>query len=119
MSPRGSGRRPENWDFPGRKADDPSLSLPKPAHPSRLRGLRLSKLSGRDGVIVFESNGLFVGARGKGFPQTYHPGFRDIRGYRAMYRDFLSAVRDRRAPEMSLERAIEDQLLMDRIYASL
>src|SRR5436190_17319310 len=87
--------------------------------PSLFRGLRLSKLSGRDGVITFESNGLFVGARGKGFPQTYHPGFRDIRGYQAMYRDFADAVRRGRAPEMSLERAMEDQRLMDRVYATL
>jgi len=87
--------------------------------PSLLRGLRLSKLSGRDGVITFESNGLFVAARGKGFPQIHHPGFRDIRGYQAMYRDFVSSVRDRRAPEMSLERAMEDQRLMERVYATL
>jgi predicted dehydrogenase len=36
-----------------------------------------------------------------------------------MYRDFLRSIRDGRAPEMSLERAIEDQRLMDAIYASL
>ena len=40
---------------------------------------------------------------------------RDIRGYQAMYRDFLGAIRDRRAPEMSLERAMEDQRLMDQV----
>ena len=44
---------------------------------------------------------------------------RDIRGYQAMYRDWLSAIRDARPPEMSLERAMEDQRLMDQIYASL
>ena len=47
------------------------------------------------------------------------PGFYDFRGYRAMYRDFLRAIREGRTPEMSLERAIEDQLLMDQVYASL
>ena len=31
-----------------------------------------------------------------------------------MYRDFVGAIREGRAPEMSLERAIEDQRLMDR-----
>jgi predicted dehydrogenase len=36
-----------------------------------------------------------------------------------MYRDFVRSVRERRAPEMSLERAIEDQRLMDQVYASL
>jgi UDP-N-acetylglucosamine 3-dehydrogenase len=87
--------------------------------PSLWRGLRLSKIFGRAGVITFESNGLFVAARGKGFPQTYHPGFRDIRGYQAMYRDFLGSIRERRAPEMSLERAMDDHRLMDRVYATL
>jgi len=87
--------------------------------PSLLRGLRLSKLFGRQGVITFESNGLFVLARGEGLPRLLLPGFRDIRGYRAMYRDFLRAIREGSAPEMGLERAIDDQRLMDQVYASL
>ena len=87
--------------------------------PSLLRGLRLSKLFGRDGIISFESNGAFILVRGRGLPRVILPGVRDLRGYQAMYRDFLAAVRDGRAPEMSLERAIEDQRLMDQIYASL
>ena len=47
------------------------------------------------------------------------PGFVDIRGYKAMYRDFRRAIRGGGTPEMSLERAIEDQRLMDQVYASL
>jgi hypothetical protein len=31
----------------------------------------------------------------------------------------VGAIRDGRAPEMSLERAADDQRLMDRVYASL
>ena len=86
--------------------------------PSFLRGLRLSKLFGREGVITFESNGGVVVVRGRGLPRVILPGFRDIRGYQAMYRDFVRAIRENRAPEMSLERAIEDQRLMDLVYAS-
>jgi predicted dehydrogenase len=44
---------------------------------------------------------------------------RDIRGYQAMYRDFVRAIRTGATPEMSLERAIDDQRLMEQIYASL
>jgi predicted dehydrogenase len=84
--------------------------------PSLFRGLRLSKLFGRAGVITFESNGLFVVVRAGGVPRVYLPGWTDIRGYRAMYRDFLRAIRERAAPEMSLERAIADQHLMDAVY---
>ena len=87
--------------------------------PSMLKGLRLSKLFGRDGIITFESNGAFLLARGTGLPRPMFPGFRDIRGYQAMYRDFYRAIRHGAQPEMSLERAIEDQVLMDRVYATL
>ncbi len=86
--------------------------------PSLLKGLRLSKLYGRSGIITFESNGLFVLARGSGAPRVILPGFRDIRGYQAMYTDFVGAIRTGRAPEMSLERAIDDHRLMDQIYMS-
>jgi predicted dehydrogenase len=87
--------------------------------PSLLRGLRLSKLFGRNGVISFESNGVAVLVRGRGLPRLVFPGFRDIRGYRAMYLDFAQSIQERRQPEMSLERAIEDQRLMDRVYATI
>ncbi len=87
--------------------------------PSLLHGLRLSKLFGRDGVITFESNGAFVVVRGRSWPRVIVPGVRDIRGYRAMYRDFTASIQQGSEPEMNLERAIEDQGLMDRIYASL
>ena len=85
--------------------------------PSLLRGLRLSKLMGRRGIITFESNGLFVVVRGKGLPRLLFPGLRDIRGYQAMYRDFARSIREGTVPEMSLERAMQDQRLMDCIYA--
>lgn len=85
--------------------------------PSMLKGLRLSKLMGRKGVITFESNGVVLLARGQGFPRLIFPGFRDIRGYQAMYQDFRQSILAGTAPEMSLERAIDDQRLMDQIYA--
>jgi predicted dehydrogenase len=87
--------------------------------PSLFRGLRLSKLMGRRGIISFESNGLMVLARGQGMPRLIVPGWRDIRGYQAMYRDFAASIREGRQPEMSLERALEDQRLMDQVYATI
>jgi len=87
--------------------------------PSLLKGLRLSKLFGRGGIITFESNGGFLLARGRGLPRVTFPGFRDIRGYQAMYRDFAAAIRSGRTPEMSLERAMEDQLLMQQVYRTI
>jgi len=84
--------------------------------PSLLHGLRVSKLFGRRRVVSFESNGTFILVRGEGTPRIMCPGFSDIRGYRAMYRDFVSAIRDARQPDMNLERAMDDQRLMDQIY---
>ena len=86
--------------------------------PSLFRGLRLSKLFGRDGIISFESNGAFVLVRGRGLPELYFPGFRDIRGYQSMYRDFSAAIRNGCEPEMNLERALLDQRLIEQIYTS-
>jgi predicted dehydrogenase len=83
-----------------------------------LRGLRISKLLGRRGIISFESNGLFILVRGRGLPRLVIPGFTDIRGYRAMYADFVRAIRSGHAPEMSLERAMEDHRLMDQAYGT-
>jgi predicted dehydrogenase len=87
--------------------------------PSLFRGVRISKLFGRDGIITFESNGVFVFARGRTVPRLFVPGLRDIRGFGAMYRDFLGAIREGRAPEMSLERAMDDQQLMDKVYQNV
>jgi predicted dehydrogenase len=84
--------------------------------PSLFRGLRVSKLMGREGVISFESNGAFIVVRRRGLPQLMLPGFRDMRGYRAMYADFVKAIRTGSTPDMSLERAMEDHGLMEQVY---
>jgi len=83
--------------------------------PSLLRGVRVSKLYGRRGEITFESNGGAVMVHTRGLPRLVHPGWRDIRGYRAMYLDLAEAIRTGRQPEMSLERALDDQRLMDEV----
>jgi predicted dehydrogenase len=83
--------------------------------PSLLRGLRVSKLYGRRGVITFESNGAAVLVRAGGAPRLVRTGWRDIRGYQAMYRDFAAAVRAGRQPEMSLERARADHVLLEQV----
>ena len=86
--------------------------------PSFFRGLGLSRLFGRTGVATFESNGAFLVVRGGSMPRLTLPGFRDIRGYRAMYRDFVRAIRSGGTPEMTVERAMEDHSLMETIQCS-
>ena len=60
---------------------------------------------------------MLVRRRGH-LPRVILPGVRDIRGYQAMYRDFARAIRTGAAPEMSVERAMADHVLMDRVYAT-
>lgn len=84
--------------------------------PSLLRGARVSKLFGRQGVITFESNGAAVFARGRGLPRVIVPGLSDVRGYQAMYRDFVRAIRSGTSPQMDLHTAMADHRLMEEVY---
>ncbi len=86
--------------------------------PSLLRGLRLSRIFGRAGSITFESNGLLIVVRGRR-KRILFPGFRDISGYQAMFRDFIAALRSGREPRMSLDQAERDLRLVESVYASL
>ena len=80
--------------------------------PSPLHGLQLSRIRGREGSILFESNGLFVLVRGRE-RRILIPSLRDLGGHRAMFRDFVRALRRERAPVMTLERAREDASIVE------
>lgn len=86
--------------------------------PSLLKGLRLSKIYGREGSIAFESNGVAALAWGRR-KRLLFPGLRDIAGYRAMWKDFLRALRTGEPPGMTLDMAEEDIRLVEQVYASL
>ncbi|HYC51242.1 MAG TPA: Gfo/Idh/MocA family oxidoreductase [Gemmatimonadaceae bacterium] len=81
-------------------------------------GLRLSKIQGTRGSVTFESNGLLYvgsgGARSFGVPAV-----RDFLGYRAMFTDFLEAVRQGRPPQFTLELAERDLVLLEQAEASM
>jgi len=83
--------------------------------PSLLKGVRLSRIYGTEGSITFESNGLFVLALGKRTRLRF-PGVRDLTGTRAMFRDFLGALRDGRSPEFTLALARHDLELVEAAY---
>jgi predicted dehydrogenase len=85
--------------------------------PSPLRGLRMSHIYGTRGSAAFESNGLFVLLKGAGrHPHLIVPGLRDISGYRAMFRDFLAALRTGSEPLMTLARAQRSVELIQGAY---
>lgn len=83
--------------------------------PSLLRGVRLSRIYGTEGSITFESNGLFALALGKRTRLRF-PGARDLTGTRAMFRDFLGALREGRPPEFTLALARRDLELVEAAY---
>jgi UDP-N-acetylglucosamine 3-dehydrogenase len=85
------------------------------AIPSLLKGVRLSHIYGTAGSIRFESNGMFVLVLGKKRALRF-PGVRDLTGTRAMFRDFLGALRERRPPEFTLARARRDLELVEAAY---
>lgn len=85
--------------------------------PSTAKGLRLSKLYGREGTITFETNGLWVLCHGKK-NRIYIPGLRDLSGYRAMWADFVRAWSTGDPPLMTLAQARRDLELVERAYAS-
>lgn len=86
--------------------------------PALLRGLRLSKIIGTRGSVTFESNGLFAFIRGRR-SRLVLPGLSDLRGYDAMFRDFLAALRAGSPPHMTLARARLDLQLVESAYGPL
>lgn len=83
--------------------------------PSLLKGVRLSRIYGTEGSITFESNGLFLIALGRR-TRVRFPGVRDLTGTRAMFRDFLGALREERVPEFTLALARRDLELVEAVY---
>ena len=66
-----------------------SVAVPGPA---RCRSCSAARASSRSNRTARSSSSAAAGCRG-----SYCPGFRDIRGYRAMYRDFARPIRTGRA----------------------
>jgi predicted dehydrogenase len=85
--------------------------------PSPLKGLRVSRIYGREGTLTFESNGLFLLVWGKRKTLIF-PGLRDIAGRGAMWRDFVTALRAGTRTEMDLSRARRDLELVESILAA-
>jgi len=77
-----------------------------------LRGLRLSKVQGTEGAVTFESNGFAAFTSGRRRSITL-PLFRDVLGYRAMLRDFISSLRTGAVPRFTLEMAAQDLRLLE------
>jgi predicted dehydrogenase len=86
--------------------------------PSLLRGLRLSKIFGLEGSLTFESNGLFIVVNGVR-KRLIIPGMSDITGSKAMFRDFIRALRTGEEAQMNLDLAERDLQLVETVYESM
>jgi len=82
-----------------------------------LGGVRVSRIYGREGSLVFESNGLFMATSGRKWRIRF-PGLGDMLGYHAMFSDFLRAWRARTEPGMTLARARRDLEVIEEAYRS-
>lgn len=80
-----------------------------------LKGVRLSRAYGTAGSVLFESNGIFLAQTGRR-KRLHMPGFRDIAGYRAMFVDFVDALRHDRPPAFDARRAARDLELIEEAY---
>ena len=83
--------------------------------PARLKGLSFSQIIGERGTITFESNGLVVLLNGRR-RRILFPGFRDIKGYRAMFDDFLTALATDKPARMTLAAARRDLAVVEAAY---
>lgn len=86
--------------------------------PSLFKGLRISRIFGRDGSVTFESNGIFICVRGKR-TRLIFPGLKDISGYRAMFSDFFRALRHGNSPRFTFEMAKRDIMFIEDVYKSV
>lgn len=85
--------------------------------PSLFRVLQLSKIYGRRGSAMFESNGLVILVNGLR-KRLIFPSFTDITGHRAMWQDFIHCLRGGAEPRMTVERAAQDLDLIEAAYRS-
>jgi predicted dehydrogenase len=90
-----------------------------------LGGVRLSRIHGTEGAVLFESNGLFLFGRARGGSGNRRcsrltlPGFRDLLGYRAMFQDFVTAIRRGSEPLYTLRLARTDIERVERIQRTM
>ena len=85
--------------------------------PTLFKGLRISRIFGREGSLTFESNGIFMVVRGRK-KRLVFPGFADISGFTGMFTDFTAALRTGTAPKLTFDIARRDVQLIRQAYAT-
>ncbi|MCL1864633.1 MAG: Gfo/Idh/MocA family oxidoreductase [Spirochaetes bacterium] len=86
--------------------------------PNRFKGMSLSKIYGTDGVITFESNGLFISAYGKK-KKKFFADTSDFLGYKKMLSSFVDNFIKGKPWEPDLNRIEMELKLVHAAYKSL
>ena len=89
--------------------------------PSLTQGVfQHSNITGSQGQIIFESNGIYQRLKTRRRTRLEFPGFVDMSGYKAMMNDFLKSVEDpNHSPYSNFERATRDLEIVFNAYRSL
>ncbi len=86
--------------------------------PNPLKGMGHSKIYGTEGVITFESNGIYTSLRGKKRRFAF-TNFFDFLGFKAMHRAFIEDYINDRPWDPSMERITGELKLIEAAYRSL
>lgn len=82
------------------------------------KGLRISRIYGTEGSITFESNGVFIFARGNKKKLSF-PDLKNITGQKNMHKDFVDSIRNGTSPQFDWRMAQSDLRLIESIYKSI
>ena len=88
------------------------------AIPWRFLPFDVSKVFLEHGAVYFDARGLFGRHYGPDGGGMLWPELGDPAGFRAMWHDFLAAIDDGKAPELTLEHIFADFAYMDATYRS-
>lgn len=86
--------------------------------PNRFKGVSISKVYGSEGVITFESNGLFCSAYGKKRKRAFFSPF-SFMGFQSMHRAFVEDYMVGRPWQPGLERIKREMMIVESAYRSL
>jgi len=85
---------------------------------NRFKGVGLSKIFGTDGVITFESNGLFTSVYGTK-KKKFFTKLSDFLGYKAMIKSFIDDYVENKPWNPSLDQIVTEFKVVEAAYKSL
>jgi len=86
--------------------------------PNPLKGLGISKIYGTEGIITFESNGLYVSLNGKKKKRSFISPFSFL-GFKTMHEELINAYISGKDWEPSMDRIKAELSLVEAAYKSI